>query len=581
MKLLKLLNKKNLSILIFFFIQQNLYSTEPVDIWNIELKPNKEEIKKEEIVENELPESSLKINSQEISEIQIKEVENQLSENFNVSGIYDPSDNNLSMDMWKNSNGDKILEIINKVKELNLSKDSTEILNIALLTNSYFPQNNITREEFLVIKSDWLIKQKNLNFIESYLEKNKNLENQNQLIKYYLDYHLSKADLGNACKIFDKINKIFSDDYISKFNIYCLINLDKKEEAVLQFDLLKETGFEDEFFEKNFLYLMDYLESTDNVISENSLLDFHLSHRINSDFKFEPNLKTPKIIWKYLFSSNLLEKVDDIDLENEEKIFTLEKATHDKNYDEVELFLLYERFLFNINQLLTVKETYKLLPKYKARALLYQCILLNKKSSERIELIKILKNLFEEDDISNAFDIKLVQFLKELDENEIPSNLTNFYYTNLKNKKEKNTKIKFNNKIIYQSKLLNFFIEDKNNVEKDLESILKKIKKDKKYFFSIKDSILLESLKSEGVKIPKKYSNMYEPYEINIPYDIQLLIKNNEIGLILLRLVEIIGEDEIKDMDAETLYFIVGVLNQLNIDKVRNKILLEVLPLKV
>ena len=175
----------------------------------------------------------------------------------------------------------------------------------------------------------------------------------------------------------------------------------------------------------------------------------------------------------------------------------------------------------------------------------------------------------------------MFQFLKGLDENEIPSNLTNFYYTHLKNKKEKNTKIKFNNKIIYQSKLLNFFIEDKNNVEKDLESILKKIKKDKKYFFSIKDSILLESLKSEGVKIPKKYSNMYEPYEINIPYDIQLLIKNNEIGLILLRLVEIIGEDEIKDMDAETLYFIVGVLNQLNIDKVRNKILLEVLPLKV
>ena len=44
------------------------------------------------------------------------------------------------MDMWTNSNGVKILEIIDKIQNINLSKDATEILNIALLTNSYFPK---------------------------------------------------------------------------------------------------------------------------------------------------------------------------------------------------------------------------------------------------------------------------------------------------------------------------------------------------------------------------------------------------------------------------------------------------------
>ena len=47
-------------------------------------------------------------------------------------------------------------------------------------------------------------------------------------------------------------------------------------------------------------------------------------------------------------------------------------------------------------------------------------------------------------------------------------------------------------------------------IEKDLENLLKKIKKDKKYFFSTKDIIILESLRYDGVKIPKKYKNIYE-----------------------------------------------------------------------
>ena len=49
-------------------------------------------------------------------------------------------------------------------------------------------------------------------------------------------------------------------------------------------DLIKEIGFQDKFFEKQLNYLMGYEEKTDNEVSENSLLDFHLSHRTNPDF---------------------------------------------------------------------------------------------------------------------------------------------------------------------------------------------------------------------------------------------------------------------------------------------------------
>ena len=587
MKILKLLNNKSFLILYFFFIffSQNLSAEdEPVDIWNLEEMPKKVILSDNNKIQEE------NINKSKIYEIQsyktslesIVEDQKLSSKKNNIVGIYDPEDNDLSIGMWVNSDGANILKIIKKVQKINLSDDATAILNLALLTNSYFPQKNINNEQFLKIKSDWLLKQQNLNLIETYLEKNKNLGNRSNLIKYYVDYYLSRSDLGKACEIFDTINNLTNDNYISKFKIYCLLNLNKNEEAQLHFDLLKEIGFEDKFFEKKFTYLMGYDTNINVEISEKSLLDFHLSHRTNPDFTFEPKINTSQLIWKYLSSSNLLESIDIIDLEDTDKIFTIEKATHDKNYKESELFALYERFRFNINQLLTVRETYKLLPNSASRALLYQGILLTKEPSEKIQLIKLLKELFEKDNISNAFDVKLVKFLKEVDATEVPSNYTDFYQFYLKNTNN-NNKIKFNDKIIHQSKLLDYFKEDssKQNIEKDLESLLKKIKKNSKYFFSIKDMILLESLKADGVQIPKKYKNIYEPIDANIPHDIQILINQEETGLFLLRLVEIIGEDKITDMDPETLYFIISALNQLDIDQLRNQILLKVLPLKV
>ena len=51
--------------------------------------------------------------------------------------------------------------------------------------------------------------------------------------------------------------------------------------------------------------------------------------------------------------------------------------------------------------------------------------------------------------------------------------------------------------------------------------------------------------------------------------------------MILLRLVEIIGEDKIENLGTESLYFITTVLNEIDLDKLRNEILLKTLPLKI
>ena len=160
------------------------------------------------------------------------------------------------------------------------------------------------------------------------------------------------------------------------------------------------------------------------------------------------------------------------------------------------------------------------------------------------------------------------ELLNKIDETKIPSNYTNFYQAYWKDTIKDNKKIKFNEKIIHQSKILSYFQQGTNykNIDKDLENLLKKIKKDKKYFFSTKDIIMLEALRYDGVNISKKYKNIYEIKDPNIPNDIQILINKGEVGLALLRLVEIIGEDKIIDIGSETFYFIVTILNQLDLD---------------
>jgi len=59
------------------------------------------------------------------------------------------------------------------------------------------------------------------------------------------------------------------------------------------------------------------------------------------------------------------------------------------------------------------------------------------------------------------------------------------------------------------------------------------------------------------------------------------MINNNELASTILRIIEVIGQDELSTLDEDTLFFIIIALNQLNIDSIRNKILLKVLPLKV
>ena len=589
MKILKLLSNYYLTILlIIFFTAFNVKAEDaPIDIWNID--QNKEKTQSSSIQNNTENSESQIIQSsiydlQSEKEIETVKVSSSLnSQEIKIIGLYDPEDYDLKIDLWSNTNGDQLKYLFSNLEKLELSKDASELMNIVILTNSYFPEINITKDEFLSIKSNWLIKHNDRKLIEEYLVKNQIINLHPELSRHLIDQYLAEANIEKACELFLENSSVIKDEYLSKFNLYCLINGGLIEEAQLILDLKKELGFEDEYFEKKLNYLLGYIDEPELTISEASLLDFHLAHRTNPDFSFEPKKNTNTQIWKYLSASNLLYNIEEIDIIEEEKISLIEQATHDKNYSEKDLFSLYKRFQFNINQLLNASESYKSLSNIEARALVYQRLLLESDINKKFELINLLKDLFIKDGYKNAFDNELKEFLKEVEPNDVPSNFTTFYLTYLKEDKNEFSDIKFNKDILHQSKLVNYFNGDyaKSKIEKDLNNFLKKIKKDKKYNLSKKDIILIESIKSDGVEISKKYENLYEINESEMPTDIQVMINNNEIGSTLLRIIEVIGQDDLDKLDEDTLYFIIGALNQLNIDYIRNKILLKVLPLKV
>lgn len=576
MKILKLQNRRFVYLVYLFvlFINNILFANEPIDIWDIQIKKADETVKDKEAKTKNFYQKETDTENNIIIGQKLE------TTNIKLAGLYDPQSNGLKIDMWSNSDGEEIKILLEKNINRRLSKFSEKLLDIALLTNSYLPTKNITEEEFLEFKYDYLIQKKNLTLIKTFLENNPYIENNEKLIKFYADYFLALSETQNACEIFENAGSI-NNKYLNEFRIYCLINENKRDQAQLLFDLSGELDGIDNFFENKFNLLMQYTENDENISDEN-ILYFHLSHRTNKKFEYRPNLNSPKFIWKYLSSSNILKNIETFDIKNPEEFKLIEIATNEGIYDEDELFQTYKKFQFNINQLINAEEIYKTLPSYEGRALLYQRLLLSVDIEQKLTFASLLLNSFQKSKLKNLFKNELKEILKSIEIENVPSNYTTFYDQNLKSNSIKERKIKINNKVIHQSKLLNYFLNKTSlpKVEKETNDMLKKFKRDKKYLFTQKDIILLETLKNDGIKIDKKYENLYQ-YKYKISPEFNNFIKNDELGLILLKIVDIIGDNELNQLDMDTLNLLIATFNRINNIDLRNEVLLEILPLKV
>ena len=482
--------------------------------------------------------------------------------------------------MWSQSDGEDIKKILKRIDKLNLSKLSEDLLYQVLFTNAYPPKANLNSEEFLEIKINWLIKKKRIKDLETLLKKNPEVGQNTKAVKFLINEYLSAADIKSACEKINFLDPRVQNNYLEKFTIYCLINNDRKEEAQLIYDLLKERGFEDKFFETKINFLLGITEkSGGKKILDDNLLNFYLSHITSNDFEYQPDDKTDKLIWKYLSSANLIQVGN---FENENIILTYEQAAAQNSFANDEIFKIYLKMYFNFYQLVNAQEIYKNLPNYKARALIYQSMLLSDSIEKKINLAFLLKDLFIMDKIFNVYAEELSNILKSIDPEKIPEHYVELIDQNLN--KNSTTKVKFDNDILHRSKVIKHFLDNNEKLsrtEKDFKSVYKKIKKNKKYFISIKDIVVLESLMADGISLPEDLDYTSLSTQLTVPKNLRDLVSQNQVGLIMLKIVEIIGEDDIRDLDPETIYFLNRILNELNLKKIRNNILSEALPIRV
>jgi len=563
--------------LVYFLIFNFSSSIAAVDIW--EKKEKKIEQKNQTTNEEEIKIQSPIISdgsNKKIIKIDEKEINDQ---GQTIVGIFDPVENNFNLNMWSETDGEEIKKTIKRIEKLQLSKLSEDLLFQVLFTNAYPPKKNLNSEEFLEIKINWLIKKNRIRDLETLLENNIEVGQSSKAIKFLVDEYLSDGDIKSACEKVNFIDRTVKNDYLDKFKIYCLISNDQGDEAQLNLDLLKETGFKDNFFEDKIKFLLKQKKTSAEKTLDNNLLNFYLSHITSENFQYEPNDKTDKYIWKYLSAVNLINVND---FENEDIIITYEQAAQENSFPNDEIFKIYLKMNFNFNQLLNSEEIYKNLPAYKARALIYQSMLLSDNAERKINLAFLLKDLFVKDKIINVYADELSNFLESINQDEIPKDYVELINNNLD--KDMERKIKFDNEILHRSKVIKHFLDDKekkSKTEKDLKLVYKKIKKNKKYFISIKDIVVLESLEADGISLPEGLNYSKLSSELTVPQNLYDLASQNQIGLVILKIVEIIGEDNISDLDPETIYFLNRILNELDLKKIRNNILSEALPVRV
>ena len=553
---------------------------EKIDIWK-----NKKKTETESSIE-EKTKIEKKINldrSQQIeapSQIQIQESSEINADEAKVYGIYDPENFNFNLDMWSSTKADDLRSSLKRINKIELSRSSKEILEAILFSFSY-PPPGMSEKEFVDLKINWLIKNDRSELIESFLKQNERFESKSKAVQYLVDKNIARANIKEGCEKIKFIDAKIKDSYLEKFKIYCLVFNNKKSEAQLLLDLLREQSQSSKFYDDKINFLLNVTEKTNiNKVNEKNLLNFYLSSITIPKFKYEPTNKTKPEIWEYLNAANLIKLEDASD---KEKLKELEIAANNGQLDKNKIFEIYKQIPFNLNALINAKDNYQSLDQSDARALIFQKYLLSEGNKNKIEYLLLLEELFKKDDLVNVYSKFLSDKIEEIGVKNLPEKYQDSAKARIQSEDDALLgKVKFNDKILHQSKVIKYFIEgeDKKKTQKDIDRIFKKISKNKKYFVSAKDLALADALIKDGFSLPSNFKYEELSKKFNIPKNLLKLIDTDQKAFLALKIVEIIGEDEPYQLDSETIYFVTNLLNKMNLIILRNKVLNSALPLR-
>ena len=566
--------------LLIIFLYSPLWSEEKIDIWKSKKEIAKDSAQQEKKDNQGKPDLMSSQTIKTMEKIQIEETSKiQLDEQV-VYGIYEPANFDFNLNMWSTTKAEDLRSSLKRLNKIDLSKSSNEILEAILFSFSYPPQG-MDEKEFVDLKINWLIKNDRTDLIESFLKQNEKFDSKSKAVQYLVDKNIASGNIKEGCEQIKFIDANIKDSYLEKFKIYCLIFNDKKPEAQLLLDLLREQKQSSKFYDNKINFLLGLTDKTNNKINEKNLLNFYLSSITIADFKYEPTNKTKSEIWKYLNAANLIKLEDASD---KKKLKELEIAANNDQLNKNKIFEIYKQIPFKLNTLINAKNTYQTLNESDARALIYQKYLLSEANKSKIEYLFLLEELFKKADLTNIYSKYLSDRIEEIGIENLPENYQETASARIVSEEDLILgKVKYNDKILHQSKILKYYVEgeSKKKVQKDIDKIFKKITKNKKYFISAKDLALADALITDGFSLPSnfKYKELAEKFDV--PNNLLQLIENDQKAFLALKIVEIIGEDEPYQLDPETIYFVTNLLNKMKLVTIRNKVLNSALPKRI
>ena len=200
-----------------------------IDIW----KNKKKEDNQETVIKKKIDESNKSLNPKAFEVSKIKKDSNIDGENLDTSneikifGIYDPAVNNFSLNMWSETDAEKIRSSIKRINDIQLSNTATQLFEKIIFSFAY-PPKGMQNDEFLDLKINWMIKNDRVDLIEQFLKQNDTFPYKKKIIQYLVDTNISKANIKEGCEKINFIDKNIKDSYLEKFKIYCLVFDNKK-----------------------------------------------------------------------------------------------------------------------------------------------------------------------------------------------------------------------------------------------------------------------------------------------------------------------------------------------------------------
>ena len=578
----KSLNNLLLNILFCSVVIAQSAIAETRDIWQQSKSIKPSENKNLEIEnKNELP--PINLNQSNKTELQISSINQSALDNENkevVFGIYDPKLTNINIDFWKPISS----EVFNNFSS-EIFKNEYSVSTSKLINRIFFSKTNLSHLDdkglaYLNFVSTYLAKTKDSKLIDAVIDQNNLLLNNEKLLDFLVNNYFTSYQIDKACKYAVNMGAEIKNFELQKFKIFCLVKNKENKKALANLELMRESGFKDDFFIQKINYLLGMLLARQGEENTDTLLNIHLSSLANPDFNPSFTVfKNDASKTKYFFNSPFISKSpifnnkqDSLTDEDFELIRFLEEGSNIESFPLEKLYALYKKIVFKIDDLLVPNEAFSKYHPVKGRALLFQSILLTRDQQQRLKLIELIKDNYNKDNLAKLGNKVYFSFISSIDKKYLSAEIIQKIFENSQNSKQNNVKVLNNVKYLYQSDVVTLLFNKKinQNQKKNLEKFASLLDS-KKYQASEKDIVLATLLAEQKTNLPSGLKKITNTDEIYIPNKIYDMIERKEYSKATLELVLLTQKLQDSKDYARDFLIIIKILDRLNFSLIKQE----------